>query len=69
MHTYEGETTIFHYNSDFSGDVLIRVGINTKIKVKAKDLLKFIAYCYVASKKRETIENMGYKELLNKENK
>ena len=67
MHTYKSSNGfIFHFNSDFSGDVVIR---NQKLDsenvlIPGKDLLEFIAYNYILPKKIEKLEDMDYKKLL-----
>lgn len=65
MHTFKGnEGTIFNYNSDFSGDIIIRDVNNNDVKVEGSDILEFVALCYVQSKKIERLEQADYEELL-----
>lgn len=48
-HTFTGdEGTIFHYNSDLSGDVTVYVpwregNVTAKMQLPAKDILQFVA--------------------------
>lgn len=53
----------FHYNSDFSGDVIVVVE-GKEMKVPAHALLAFVGYCHVATKRINVIEGMKYTELL-----
>ncbi|MFW6030482.1 MAG: hypothetical protein ACOCRO_09550 [Halanaerobiales bacterium] len=62
MHTYEGKSATFHYNSELYGSVSI-IKENQEVKVSGKDLLDFVAE-YVRSKKIEQLEQMTSKELL-----
>ena len=73
MKTYKASGgTIFQYNSDFSAKVIVGTPYesvhqgNTRryTEIPGEDLLEFVAYCYVAGKRIEQIEQMDYKELL-----
>lgn len=65
MHTFKGsEGTIFNYNSDFSGEVIINDVNGNDVKVKGSDILEFVALCYVQGKKIERLEQADYEELL-----
>jgi len=65
MHNYEGaEETNFHYNSDFSGGVKIITKDGQQFEIPGKDILEFVAYCYIQPQKVSKIEDMDYKELL-----
>ncbi len=65
MHTFKGnEGATFNYNSDFSGDVIIKDINNNEVKVEGSDILEFVALCYVQGKKIERLEQADYKELL-----
>lgn len=65
MHTFEGnEGTTFNYNSDLSGEVIIKDVNNNEVKVEGSDILEFIAFCYVQGKKIERLEQADYEELL-----
>lgn len=73
MHTYNykdenGKEIYFHYNGDFSGDVVINSD-NKELEIPAKAILEFIAYSYVLGKKIENLEEMDYEELLTGFNK
>lgn len=68
MHTYtykdkEGKEIYFHYNGDFSGDIIINSD-NKELEIPAEAILELVAYCYVLGKKIERLENMNDKELL-----
>lgn len=56
--------TIFNYNADFSGEIRINSAGKEEIIVPAKDLLEFVAYCYVLSTKIQLLEEMNYTKLL-----
>jgi len=67
MHTFEGEKgTKFHYNSDFSGDVIIvppptdEEGVN----VPGTDILEFVGYCFVRGNLAAQLDDMNYEDLL-----
>ena len=51
MHTYETNNGfLFHYNSDFSGDVEIAKivdGITATVYLPGKDLLQFVIRAYI----------------------
>ena len=56
--------TIFNYNSDLSGDViLINKDTKAEFVVPGKDILDFVAN-YVRDKKIATIEDMNTEEIL-----
>jgi len=65
MHSFDGHGCTFHYNSDFSGEIVIHnIKDDKEIFVDGEDLLKFVAYCYIQGKRIEEIEQMTYKDLL-----
>jgi hypothetical protein len=65
VHTFKGDKgAIFNYNSDFSGDVFIKDVNNNDVKVEGSDILEFVAFCYVQSKKIERLEQADCEELL-----
>ena len=65
MHTFKGnEGATFNYNSDFSGEVIIKDVNNNEIKIEGSDILEFVALCYVQGKKIERLEQADYEELL-----
>ncbi|KKN13803.1 hypothetical protein LCGC14_1002510 [marine sediment metagenome] len=64
MHSYGGRHgTIFNFNSDFSGDIIITRG-DKDFYIPADDILELVAHCYVARNRISVIENMSHKELL-----
>jgi hypothetical protein len=70
MITFKGHKgIIFNYNSDFSGDVIIKDTNNDEVKVEGSDILEFVAFCYVQGKKIEMLEQAAYEELLTGERK
>lgn len=69
MHSYESENgTIFHHNSDFSGDVTIIVAVDSpdrkEIHVSGNDILEFVAFHYIARERIARLEQMSWRELL-----
>lgn len=66
-----GSKFTFHFNSDFSGDVLIykegRVAIDESgiIRIPCEVLLEFIAYNYILPKKIQQVEEMSVSSLFN----
>jgi len=68
MHTYtykdeKGKETYFHYNGDFSGNVIINSD-NKELEIPAEAILELVAYCYVLGRKIENLENMDHEEIL-----
>jgi hypothetical protein len=67
MHSFgANKGTIFHFNSDFSGNVIIRDNVEEgkEIEIPGEDILEFVAYCYVQNKKIGKLENATVDELL-----
>lgn len=67
MHSYTSTNeTIFHCNSDFSGEVtVITPEPNRKeIKINGEDILEFVAYQYIAGKRISEIEQTPWEKLL-----
>jgi len=65
MHSYDGKSCIFHFNSDLTGDIIIQNKIDeSKIRIDAEDVLKFVAFEYILSNKINELEQMNYKDLL-----
>jgi hypothetical protein len=65
MHTCTGsQGTKFHYNSDFSGDVIVVDKDGHEFYIPGKDILEFVAYGYVLKEKMHQIETMGWREML-----
>ncbi len=65
MHTFKGNKgTIFNYNSDFSGKIIIKDINNNDAEIEGSDILEFVALCFVQGKKIERLENANYEELL-----
>lgn len=63
MHTFNGKSCNIHYNSDFSGEVIIYNKNNhTGIRIDPQDLIDFVAE-YVRSKRIGRLENMGSYEI------
>lgn len=69
MRSYKADGgTIFNYKSDFSGKVeIIDPDNQEKIEINGKDLLAFVAYCYVFIKRIDELEDMDWSELLDRE--
>ncbi len=63
MHTYIGEAATFNYNSDFSGEIGVRTP-DGELRIPGKDILEFVAHCYVVRARISRIENMDWEELL-----
>jgi len=63
MHSYETTKTTFNYNTDLSGDVYITNDLGDKITISGKDIIDFIAYCYILPKKIEKLEQMSSIEI------
>ena len=65
MHSYTSENgTSFSFNSDFSGNIRIFTQYGPEIIVSANDILEFVAYNYIATKRVSKIEDMEWDEIL-----
>lgn len=66
MHSYisKDKTVTFHYNADFSGNVIMFKSGGESIEVSGESLLQFVAYCYVIPKRISIIEDMDYLDAL-----
>ena len=65
MHTHNcAHGTIFHFNSDFSGDVKIVDKCGNEVALSAQDILEFVAYRYVVDNRITKLESMDYLEIL-----
>lgn len=65
MHTYKGNKgTIFNYNGDFSGEIIVKDIAGNEVTIDSGDILDFVAYCYVQPKKVEKLEQTDSRELL-----
>lgn len=65
MHTYKAPAgTVFNFDSDFSGNVEIKSGIQPICSIPAHDILALVAYEYIEKDRIEKIENMTYRDLL-----
>lgn len=68
METYKTSSALFFYNSDFSEEVIIagfdEDGNATSVVINAKNILSFVADCYVKPAKISEIEDSGYQQLL-----
>jgi len=67
MHTFKGsQRTVFHYNSDMSGDVTVidKNDTNKEFKIPALDILEFVAE-FVRNQHIAKFEQMDVHELLN----
>jgi len=66
MHSYNSDKTSFHFNNDFSGDIIIiDKETNKEVSVNAEDILKLVAYEYILPKKISELEQLDYKNILN----
>jgi len=64
MHSFHGTNYNFHYNGDYSGEVIIQDKITgEQIRVESEDIFEFVAG-YVRSKRISEIEDMEWKDLL-----
>jgi len=67
MHTFMTDNVIFHYNSDFSGNVVVtyrKALLSDTIEIPAQDFLKFVADAYVRPKLISCIEQTPAEDLL-----
>ena len=64
MHTFTGEQTRIHYNSDLSGDCdIINIDTGQSTTVPCEDILEFVAE-YVRRQKISKLEQMETKDVL-----
>jgi len=67
MHSHTSKNgTIFHHNSDFSGHIIVVTPEPNRqeIEINGEDILEFIAYNYIMSKRISKIEDMHWRDLL-----
>jgi len=67
MHTFKGsQRTVFHYNSDMSGNVTVidKNDTNKEFEIPALDILEFVAE-FVRNQHIAKFEQMDVHELLN----
>jgi hypothetical protein len=65
MHTFKGDKgTIFNYNEDFSGDIIVKDVTGNEVTIDGNDILDFVAHCYVQPKRIEKLEQSDSIELL-----
>ena len=62
MITFECENSIFHYNSDMSGKVII-ISVGNEIEINGKDILDFVAN-YVRDRKISMLESEDTNKIL-----
>ncbi len=64
MHTYRAAgATIFNYNSDYSGNVLVRDQFGVEVAVPMQDILEFVAE-YARMKAVTRLEVMTTEEII-----
>lgn len=68
MHTYKtDDNIIFHYNSDFSGDINIFNNFTDEdILIKGNSLIEFIVECYIRPALISKFEQIDFNKLLEK---
>ncbi len=66
MHSAESKNgTVFHFNSDFSGDIeILPLGVDVGFHIPAEDLLELVAYHYVLPCEIEALEGAPWKDIL-----
>jgi hypothetical protein len=63
MHTFEADSgTRIHYNSDYSGDVIITT-VTDRIELPCKDILDFVA-SYIRANRIDAVANLSTEDLL-----
>lgn len=60
----EDKEMTFHYDSDFSGNIVIVNSAGESFVITGEALLEFVAYCYVRRTKINALEDMGWQQLL-----
>jgi predicted butyrate kinase (DUF1464 family) len=64
MHTWDKETYTFHFNSDFSGNIIIKNAImDEELNIDGDILLEFIAENFIRPNKIGKIEQLEWKKL------
>lgn len=59
MRTFQAEDgTLFHYNADFSGDVIVATG-GAEFRVHGDSLLELVARAFVAPARIRLLEDLG----------
>ncbi|MBI2108676.1 MAG: hypothetical protein HYT93_00645 [Parcubacteria group bacterium] len=65
MHTRDTSRFTFHFNSDFSGNIVcINKETGAEMQIPAEEILQLVAYHYLAAKKIEKLEQASIEELL-----
>lgn len=65
MHTHEAQKFRFHYDGDFSGDVIcVNKATSKETIIPAEDLLELVAVAYVLPNKIEVLEQATTEQLL-----
>ena len=67
MHTYVSDNgTVFNFNSDMSGQVIIvRSTGSEEFRISVEDLIEFVAFNVILSNKIQKLENMDWEDLVN----
>ncbi len=63
MHTFQQGAYVAHYNSDFSGEVVLGVGVDDPVRVPARFILGLVAE-YVRLERISLIEQLSDAEVL-----
>lgn len=64
MHSYQKGSFVAHFNSDFSGDVILRKDFGEEISIPGQFLLELVAYGFVLPNKIAALEDMDAHSLL-----
>lgn len=63
MHALHHKGYTLHYNSDFSGEVILSDNINNQFKIEGESLLYFIAQ-WITIQRITTLEEMDTNQIL-----
>jgi hypothetical protein len=65
MHSYRAKDgSAFHFNSDFSGDIIVYAPNGEMVEIPAQDILDFVAQEYVLPARIRELEQTKTDEIL-----
>ena len=53
MHSVHTKSANFHFNSDFSGDIIINDVNGNEVRIESKDLIRFIEESEILKNKKD----------------
>ena len=53
MHSVNTKSSNFHFNSDFSGDIIINDVNGNEVRIESKDLIRFVEESEILKNKKD----------------